>query len=144
MVDSLVAKYPGNFPEETVLNIVKLHHIFTLKLTASKAICPLVRTLRAISRNIASTLTLQRQEICIQPAPPSSNRPYNTSGDPDLILSRFRAAFDPICFKIGSELDQKRLKIGESSGLFRKGGCFKLGLDLAGPDISTPTCVFFC
>ena len=49
---------------------------------------------------------------------------------------RFRTAFDPICFETGPESDQKRLQIRSGSGPVRKGGCLKLDLDLAGPNIS--------
>ena len=43
-------------------------------------------------------------------------------------------------WKTGSESDQKRLKIRSGSELVRKGGCFRLGLDLAGPNISMMGC----
>ena len=72
---------------------------------------------------------------------PNSNRRYNIGGDPDLILSCFRSDFEPLLIRFaskpGSESDQKRLKTRSGSGLVRKGGCFKLGLDLARPNIPT-------
>ena len=81
------------------------------------------------------------QDICIQPgvlhprAATHANQPRPRS-DFEPLSIWFRTAFDPICFKTGSESDQKRLKIRSGSGLVRKGGCFRLGLDLAGPNLS--------
>ena len=62
--------------------------------------------------------------------------PYNINGDLDLILSRFRSDFEPLLIQFASKLARKRLKIKSGSGLVRKGGCFKLGLNLAGLNIS--------
>ena len=82
------------------------------------------------------------QEICIQPGVvhPRGTTPailvetpiWCWAADPDLISNRF----DPICFKTGSESDPKRFIIRSGSGLVRKDGCFKLVLDLTGPNVS--------
>ena len=55
------------------------------------------------------------------------------------VLGLFLVCFAGVTpeIRVGSESDQKWLKIRSASGLVRKGGCFQLGVDLARPNIST-------
>ena len=63
--------------------------------------------------------------------------PCNICGDPNLTLSRSQFDFELLFVRFTSKpaRNRKRLKIRSGSGLVRKGGCFKLGVDLAGPNI---------
>ena len=68
---------------------------------------------------------------------PHLHHQWRPRSDFEPLSIRFKTAFDPIGLKPGSESDQKRLKIRSGTGLVRKGGALKLGLDLAGPNISS-------
>ena len=46
---------------------------------------------------------------------PQNSRPCNTSGDPDLILSRFRSDFEPLLIRFASKPAQNRIKSGSKS-----------------------------